>query len=69
MTGFKLSREQEEAATSDAAHLMIVAPPGCGKTEVLAHRAVHLIDSLEKNQRVLALTSTKIGRASCRERV
>ncbi|MFT0848886.1 ATP-dependent helicase [Actinomycetaceae bacterium L2_0104] len=69
MTGFALSEEQANAATADADHLVIVAPPGCGKTEVLAHRAVHLIDSLEKNQRVLALTFTKRARSNLEERL
>ncbi|WP_216363297.1 UvrD-helicase domain-containing protein [Arthrobacter sp. Hiyo1] len=64
-----MSREQLDAATSDDDHLLIVAPPGCGKTEVLAHRAAHQINSLEKNQRVLALTFTKRARSNLEERL
>lgn len=48
---------------------MIIAPPGCGKTEVLAHRVAHQIGSLEKNQRVLALTFTKRARSNLEERL
>lgn len=69
MSGFSLSAEQLTAATSPKDHLLIIAPPGCGKTEVLAHRAAHQIDSLEKNQRVLALTFTKRARSNLEERL
>ena len=64
-----LSEEQYAAATSEKNHLLIVAPPGCGKTEVLAHRAAHQIDLLKSNQRVLALTFTKRARANLEERL
>lgn len=69
MNTFVLSKEQENAATSSSDRLMIVAPPGCGKTEVLAHRAAYLIDSLEKNQRILALTFTNRARSNLEERL
>lgn len=69
MSGFALSEEQLAAATSEKDHLLIVAPPGCGKTEVLAHRAAHQIGSLQPNQRVLALTFTKRARANLEERL
>ncbi len=69
MTQFRLSTEQLEAATSAEDHLLIVAPPGCGKTEVLAHRAAHQLGSLQPNQRVLALTFTKRARANLEERL
>lgn len=69
MNGFVLSEEQCAAATSEKDHLLIVAPPGCGKTEVLAHRAAHQIGSLQPNQRVLALTFTKRARANLEERL
>lgn len=69
MNGFKLSDEQFAAATSEKEHLLIIAPPGCGKTEVLAHRAVHQIDSLQPNQKILALTFTKRARANLEERL
>jgi DNA helicase-2/ATP-dependent DNA helicase PcrA len=69
VTGFSLSREQLEAATSDDDHVLIIAPPGCGKTEVLAHRVAHQINSLQTNQRVLALTFTKRARSNLEERL
>lgn len=69
MRGVALSKEQLEAATSDSNQLMIVAPPGCGKTEVLAHRAAYFVGLLEKNQRVLALTFTNRARSNLEERL
>lgn len=69
MTAFELSAEQLAAATSANDHLLIIAPPGCGKTEVLAHRAAHQLQLLEPNQRVLALTFTKRARANMEERL
>jgi putative ATP-dependent DNA helicase pcrA len=66
---FVLSEEQYAAATSEKNHLLIVAPPGCGKTEVLAHRVAHQIHLLKPNQRVLALTFTKRARANLEERL
>lgn len=69
MTRALLSEEQLAAASSHADHLLVVASPGCGKTEVLAHRAAHQIGLLEKNQRVLALTFTKRARSNLEERI
>lgn len=69
MSTFSLSDEQRGAATSSRDHLLIIAPPGCGKTEVLAHRAAHQSGSLERNQRVLALTFTKRARSNLEERL
>lgn len=69
MSGAMLSQEQLEAAKCGYDRLMIVAPPGCGKTEVLAHRAAHQIESLQKNQRVLALTFTNRARSNIEERL
>lgn len=69
MTGFALSREQLDAATSEKDYLLVIAPPGCGKTEVLAHRAAHQSGLLERNQRVLALTFTKRARSNLEERL
>lgn len=44
------------AVGSPAKNLLVIAPPGCGKTELLARRARHLIGLLEPHQRILALT-------------
>ncbi|KQO37249.1 UvrD-helicase domain-containing protein [Aeromicrobium sp. Leaf245] len=69
MNDFALSDEQRDAAFCPKAHLLVVAPPGCGKTEVLAHRAAHQIGLIAENQRVLALTFTKRARSNLEERL
>ncbi|MHA6969431.1 UvrD-helicase domain-containing protein (plasmid) [Glutamicibacter bergerei] len=45
-----------EAVKHDAQNLLVIAPPGCGKTELLARRAALLIPRLSPNQKILALT-------------
>ena len=69
MTDVEPSDEQRAAATSGLKNTVIVAPPGCGKTEVLALRAEHLIGMLERDQRILALTFTNRARANLRDRL
>lgn len=69
MSTFAPSNEQIAAATSEDVNTLIVAPPGCGKTEVLAYRAEHLISTLKPNQRILALTFTNRARTNLRDRL
>ena len=59
---FQLNDEQRGAVESEAARLTIIAPPGCGKTEVLAH-------SLEPGQRILALTFTNRAKSNLMDRL
>ncbi|WP_334138350.1 ATP-dependent helicase [Corynebacterium variabile] len=65
----RLSDEQRVAVHSEATRLTIIAPPGCGKTEVLAHRVAFLIDSLEPGQQILALTFTNRAKANLMDRL
>ena len=60
---------QRTAAASAQSSLLVVAPPGCGKTEFLALRARELIPRLRPNQRVLALTFTNRAKANLGERL
>lgn len=69
MTGLEPSAQQRAAATSSEMNSLIIAPPGCGKTEVLAYRAEHLIATLKPNQKILALTFTNRARANMRDRL
>jgi DNA helicase-2/ATP-dependent DNA helicase PcrA len=69
VTEVEPSAEQLAAATSSDINSLIVAPPGCGKTEVLAYRAEHLIMTLKPNQKILALTFTNRARANLRDRL
>ena len=60
---------QRLAATSEEPNLLVIASPGCGKTELLALRAVELIPRLAPNQRILALTFTNRAKANLGERL
>ncbi|MEJ6013381.1 ATP-dependent helicase [Corynebacterium sp. H127] len=59
----------DDVALSEARNLLVIAPPGCGKTELLARRANHLIASLGANQRILALTFSNKAKANLNERL
>lgn len=61
--------EQDAAITSKAANLLLTAPPGCGKTDVLARRAATLIPQLLPGQRILALTFSNKARENLRARL
>lgn len=65
----QLSGEQRAAVESEAVRLTIIAPPGCGKTEVLAHRVAFLIDSLGPGQRIFALTFTNRAKSNLMDRL
>ncbi len=53
-----------ETAADEAQNLLVIAPPGCGKTELLARRAEALITSLGPYQRILALTFSNKAKAN-----
>ena len=70
MSSLVLTAEQERIVRlTDGCHL-VVAPPGSGKTEVLAQRVVRLMQSSPTEDfNVLALSFTKNAAGSMRQRV
>lgn len=62
---------QQQAVTSAAHDLLVLAPPGCGKTEVLAMRADHLLRSgvVRPGHQLLAITFTNRARDNLRNRL
>ena len=62
---------QRRAVESTADRLLVVAPPGCGKTELLAMRAQRLIrdGTVRPGRRLLAITFTNRARDNLRERL
>ncbi|MGP9816818.1 hypothetical protein CIK76_03655 [Glutamicibacter sp. BW80] len=54
----------DAAVTHNAQNLLVIAPPGCGKTELLARRAALLIPRLSPNQKILALTFSNKAKAN-----
>lgn len=63
--------EQLTAVESRADRLLVVAPPGCGKTELLAMRAERMIrdGTVRPGRRLLAITFTNRARDNLRERL
>jgi DNA helicase-2/ATP-dependent DNA helicase PcrA len=62
---------QQQAVDSQAHNLLVLAPPGCGKTEVLAMRADHLLRTgvVRPRRRLLAITFTNRARDNLRNRL
>lgn len=62
---------QKAAVLSEEGHLLVLAPPGCGKTEVLAMRASHLLATglVRPRRKVLTLTFTNRARDNIRARL
>lgn len=62
---------QRQAVESQAHDLVVLAPPGCGKTEVLAMRADHLLRSgaVRPGHQLLAITFTNRARDNLRNRL
>ena len=59
----------DDAVSAIAQNLLVVAPPGCGKTELLARRAELLIPTLSPNQKILALTFSNKAKANLNNRL
>lgn len=62
---------QRQAVHSAADRLLVIAPPGCGKTELLAMRAERMIrdGTVRPRRRLLAITFTNRARDNLRERL
>lgn len=61
--------DYDEAVAYEAQNLLVIAPPGCGKTELLARRAALLISRLGPNQKILALTFSNKAKANLTSRL
>jgi DNA helicase-2/ATP-dependent DNA helicase PcrA len=59
----------DDAVSSAAPNLLVIAPPGCGKTELLARRAELLIPILRPHQKILALTFSNKAKANLNSRL
>lgn len=59
----------DQACRSPESNLLVIAPPGCGKTELLARRAEFLTTRLEPGQRILALTFSNKAKRNLESRL
>lgn len=57
------------AVSSTARNVFVIAPPGCGKTELLAMRAGTLLQNLRPGQKILALTFSNKAKANLNSRL
>lgn len=55
----KLDESQRRFCESEARHLRLLAPAGCGKTTALLHRCLHVAKRAERDERFLLVTFTK----------
>ncbi|WP_431220097.1 UvrD-helicase domain-containing protein [Leifsonia xyli] len=71
MSGVRAAGRQLEAVESRDAHTLVIAPPGCGKTELLAMRAEFLVVNglIRPHRRLLATTYSKRARDNMRQRI
>src|SRR5688500_14612995 len=65
----KLNDQQRAAACFAGGPLLIIAGAGTGKTNTLAHRVAHLIDTGVSPSRILLLTFTRRAAAEMLKRV
>src|ERR1700756_4700854 len=69
MPAVALTAEQENVVSIIEGCHLVVAPPGSGKTEVLAQRIVRLLQRFSTDDfNILALTFTKNAAASMKQR-
>jgi DNA helicase-2/ATP-dependent DNA helicase PcrA len=69
--GYQPTKVQQEVMKFGVGNLVISAPPGCGKTEVLALRAKGLIEAglVQSPRRILAVTFTNRARDNISSRM
>jgi DNA helicase-2/ATP-dependent DNA helicase PcrA len=62
---------QAEVVRSSESQLLVVAPPGCGKTELIAMRAEYLVRNglIRPHRRLLAVTYSKRARDTMAQRI
>ena len=65
----QLNKEQNEAATWEGDHVLVLAGAGCGKTKTIIARAQFLIEYMTSAEKVQILTFTRKSASEIVERV
>lgn len=68
VSSYALDEDQKQAVEHPQGPAMVIAGPGSGKTRVLAHRIVHLIQQGIAPESILAITFTHKAAEAMRER-
>ena len=65
----KLDKSQQTFCESDARHIRLLAPAGCGKTSALLHRCLELSKRADHKERFLLVTFTKAAQLEAQSRL
>ena len=65
----KYDPEQQQVITAEGGHFLVLAPPGCGKTQTLAERIFHAHSNGVPYDRMLCLTFTNRASRGMRDRI
>lgn len=63
------NQDQQVVINLSNGHHLVLAPPGCGKTRVLAERVMHAVDNGVKVENMLCLTFTNRAAREMKERI
>ena len=66
---YMLNPSQQSAVAHTAAHLLLIAGPGTGKTHTLTRRIARLAEQLENSEKILAITFTNKAALEMQERL
>ena len=69
MAEMRLTGRQQEAVSTRGKDILVSAAAGSGKTSVLAHRIVSLVEEGADIRRMLVCTFTNLAAAEMRERI
>jgi len=67
--GISLTGPQQEAVNHSAGRMRVIACPGSGKTEVIAHRVARLIETGERPGGIVAITFTEKAASELKTRI
>ncbi|NUU33081.1 ATP-dependent helicase [Arthrobacter sp. C9C5] len=61
--------DDQQQVSASSSNVLVIAPPGCGKTEHLAARAESLVSEILPHQKILALTFSNRAKQNLSDRI